>query len=106
MMPVRPFHAEAVHRVPDPGDLPGDCPGQEIERNTTFSHGFTLRHPVPASVFRSTSRSGVNGRSSSLTRTISCRIPPVLFCFPYVESMLSLPLLSTRAREDPHKKLR
>ena len=33
----------------DPGDLPCDCLRQEIERNTAFSHGFTLRHPVPAS---------------------------------------------------------
>jgi hypothetical protein len=62
--------------------------------------------PVPSiSVFRSTSRSGVNGRSSSLTRTISCRIPPVPFCLLYVDSMLSLPLLPARARENFHMKI-
>ena len=45
-MPVRPFYANAVHRITDPEDLPGDCMGQEIERDFPLSHRFALRHPV------------------------------------------------------------
>ena len=52
VMPVRPFHADAVHLIPDPVDVAGNCPWQEIKRDPRFRHGFTLRHPVPASTFR------------------------------------------------------
>ena len=123
-MPVCPLHADAVHRVPDPVDMADNCFWYEIKRDPRIRHGFTLCHPVPASatrahdlypglflqddrmpvpgisVFRSTSRLGENGRSSSLTRAASCRIPSVPFCFLYVDSMLTLPLLSARAREN------
>jgi hypothetical protein len=46
MMPVRPFYADAIHRITDPEDLPGDRMRQEIERDFPLSHGFALRHPV------------------------------------------------------------
>jgi hypothetical protein len=53
---------------------------------------FLGRKPQPRiSVFRITSRSGVNGRSSSLTRTTSRRTPAILFCLLVVACMLSLP---------------
>jgi hypothetical protein len=83
MMPVRPLHADAIHRVAEPGDLPGNCPGQEVEGDFPLCHGFALRHPVPASVSRA--------RSSPPFRTISRWIPSVSFCFLQVESILSLP---------------
>ena len=137
MMPVRPLHADPVHRIAYPVDLPGDRIRQEIERDFSLGHGFALCHPVfrlpgvlpPAFlvaiiffvrffvfscragecpfresfVFRGTSRSGIYGRFSSITRTISCRTPPILFCLLCVVCMLSLPCLSTRARDDFHK---
>ena len=44
IMPVRPLHADAVHRIADPADLPVDNTGQEIERDFPLSHGFAFRH--------------------------------------------------------------